>query len=121
MGAKKFGMPLETREIKLFWRDIPGFCRDIPELPEKFEKKTFVFNLRSLKTAAKQPEQPKNSCFDRWTFRIFFIFFLLGGGEGEAQGAEKGEDDFLLKNPRKGGGSPGWVGLGGGGRVFAGN
>ena len=28
-GAKKFGMALETREIKLFWRDIPGFGRDI--------------------------------------------------------------------------------------------
>ena len=25
VGAKKFGMPLETREIKLFWRDIPGY------------------------------------------------------------------------------------------------
>ena len=32
-------MSLETREIKLFGRDIPGFCRDIPEEPEKFEKK----------------------------------------------------------------------------------
>ena len=38
-GPKKFGMPLETREIKVFLRDIPGFCRDIPEAPEKFEKK----------------------------------------------------------------------------------
>ena len=37
-GGQKFGMPLETREIKLFGRDIPGFCRDIPEVPEKFEK-----------------------------------------------------------------------------------
>ena len=43
MGAKKFGMSLETREIKLFWRDIPGFCWDIPAAPEKFEKKKFVF------------------------------------------------------------------------------
>ena len=48
MGARKFGMPLETREIKLFWRDIPGFCRDIPKLPKKFEKKKFGFNFRSL-------------------------------------------------------------------------
>ena len=39
VGAKKFGMSLETREIRLFGRDIPGFCRDIPEEPEKFEKK----------------------------------------------------------------------------------
>ena len=48
VGAKKFGMPLETREIKLFWRDIPGFRRDIPGAPEKFEKKWFGFNIRSL-------------------------------------------------------------------------
>ena len=42
VGAKKFGMSLETREIKLLGRDIPGFCRDIPPKPEKFEKKVCV-------------------------------------------------------------------------------
>ena len=49
VGAKKFGMSLETQGIKLFWRDIPGFCRDIPEAPEKFEKKKFGLNSRPLK------------------------------------------------------------------------
>ena len=34
-------MFLEAREIKLFGRDIPGFCWDIPAAPEKFEKKKF--------------------------------------------------------------------------------
>ena len=48
VGAKKFDTSLETREIKLFGRDIPGLCRDIPELPEKFEKSKFVFNSRPL-------------------------------------------------------------------------
>ena len=48
MGAKKFDMSLETQGIKLFGRDIPGFCRDIPGVPEKFEKEKFVFNFRSL-------------------------------------------------------------------------
>ena len=48
VGAKKFGMSLETQGIKLFWRDIPGFCRDIPEAPKKFEKKMFGFNSRPL-------------------------------------------------------------------------
>ena len=52
MGAEKFDMALETREIKLVWRDIPGFCRDIPEVPEKFEKKKLVFNFRSLFVAS---------------------------------------------------------------------
>ena len=37
-GAKKFGMSLETREIKLFKRDMPGFCWDILAVPEKLEK-----------------------------------------------------------------------------------
>ena len=40
VGADKLGMSFETREIKLFWRDIPGFCRDKPEMPEKFEEKS---------------------------------------------------------------------------------
>ena len=48
VGAKKFDMSLETREIKLFWRDIPGLCRDLPEVPEKFEKIKFVFNFWPL-------------------------------------------------------------------------
>ena len=49
VGAKKFGMSLETQGIKLFWRDIPGFCRDIPpKKPEKFEKKMFGFNFWPL-------------------------------------------------------------------------
>ena len=49
VGAKKFGMSLETRETKLFWRDIPGFCWNIPGVPEKFEKKEFMFNFGPLK------------------------------------------------------------------------
>ena len=49
VGAKKFDMSLETREIKLFGRDIPG-------VPEKFEKKKFVFNFRSLRAAEKTRE-----------------------------------------------------------------
>ena len=30
VGAEKFGMSLETRETKLFWRDIPGFLPGYP-------------------------------------------------------------------------------------------
>ena len=52
-GAKKFGMSLETQGIKLFWRDIPGFLTGYPgKAPEKFEKKMFGFNFRSLSLAA---------------------------------------------------------------------
>ena len=47
VGAEKFGMSFETQETKLFGRDIPGFCRDIPGMPKKFEKKRFGFNFRS--------------------------------------------------------------------------
>ena len=38
VGAKKFGMCLGTQGKQTIGRDIPRFCRDIPELPEKFEK-----------------------------------------------------------------------------------
>ena len=48
VGAKKFGVSFETQGNQTFWRDIPGFCRDIPAAPEKFEKKKFVFNSRPL-------------------------------------------------------------------------
>ena len=44
-GAKKFGMSLETREIKLFGRDIPGFCWDILAVPEKFKKKKSLCSI----------------------------------------------------------------------------
>ena len=40
VGAKKFGMSFEPNfGTKLFWWDIPAFCRDITGPPEKFEKK----------------------------------------------------------------------------------
>ena len=52
VGGQKFGISPETREIKLFRRDIPGFCRDIPALPEKSEKKKFVFRTVSNATLA---------------------------------------------------------------------
>ena len=35
VGAKKFGMSLETREIKLFWRDpriLPGYPGGAPKV-----------------------------------------------------------------------------------------
>ena len=54
-GPKSSIRPSKHREIKLFGRDIPGFCRDIPGVPEKFEKKKFVFNFRSLTVAATPP------------------------------------------------------------------
>ena len=60
VGAKKFGMSLETREIKLFGRDIPGFCWDIPELPEKFEKQKVCVQFLSPSFASNFPLQAKD-------------------------------------------------------------
>ena len=45
VGAEKFGMSLETRETKLFGRGIPGFCRDIPEVPEKVVRKKSLCSI----------------------------------------------------------------------------
>ena len=47
-GPKSSVCPSKSRESNFFWRDIPGFCRDIPEAPEKFEKKMFGFNFWPL-------------------------------------------------------------------------
>ena len=55
MGAKKFDMSVETRETKLSARDIPGFCRDILRVPEKFEKKNCVQVSSPRKTASSGP------------------------------------------------------------------
>ena len=57
--AKKFGMSFETREIKLFGRDIPAFCRDIPGVPEKFEKKNGLCSI--LVPSPRGSERPKAS------------------------------------------------------------
>ena len=36
---------LETRESKLLWRDIPGFCRDILEVLKKFEERKVACSI----------------------------------------------------------------------------
>ena len=44
-GPKSSVRPSKSRETKFFRRiDFPGFCRDIPGVPEKFAKRKFVFN-----------------------------------------------------------------------------
>ena len=92
VGAKKFDTSLETREIKLFGRDIPGFCRDIPELPEKFEKKKFVFNSCPLFLGchAARPifermpgniierlKPPKHPIFEHDCIHTYYIYIYL--------------------------------------------
>ena len=49
VGAKRFGMSLEAQGKRTFWRDIPGFCRDILGASEKFEKKVCVQYLAPSK------------------------------------------------------------------------
>ena len=51
IGAKRFGMSLETREIKHFGGKS-RFCWEIPGAPEKFEKEMFVFNFWLLQKEA---------------------------------------------------------------------
>ena len=58
-GPKSSVCLLKPGKSNFFWRDVPGFCRDIPGAPEKFEKKTFVFNSRLLHGAL-QRVTPKN-------------------------------------------------------------
>ena len=51
--------PSKPRKSNFFWRDVPGFCRDIPGAPEKFEKKKFVFNSRPLEKTLTTPLNPE--------------------------------------------------------------
>ena len=65
-------MSLETRETKLFWRLIPGFCRDIPEVPEKFEKRKFVL-IRSGQSTVGGPKWTKIDLLrPKWTILVHF-------------------------------------------------
>ena len=45
-GPRSSVCPFEAQGNQTFWRDIPGLCRDIPRVPEKFEKKSLAPNLR---------------------------------------------------------------------------
>ena len=45
MRAKKFGMSLETREIKLYWQDISGFCWDVPAAPKSLRNKSLCLSF----------------------------------------------------------------------------
>ena len=42
--------PSKPRETQTFWRVIPGFCPDIPGVPENFEKERFMFNSRPMES-----------------------------------------------------------------------
>ena len=54
VGAKKFGMPLETREIKLFWWDIPGFCWDMGARKVENKKVWVRFSFRKVERPSSQ-------------------------------------------------------------------
>ena len=61
-GPKSSVCPSKPGKVKLFERDIPGFCRDILEVPEMFEKK----NLRSILA----------SYFIKTTPHFFFNYYI---------------------------------------------
>ena len=70
-GPKSSACPSKPRNSKLFGRITQDFCRDIPGVPEKFEKNKLVFNscplyvaflsvvLGKLSIAKKGPPNPK--------------------------------------------------------------
>ena len=49
IAAGPLSMSFKTQGNQTFWRDIPGFCWDIPGVPEKFEKKSLCSILGPLK------------------------------------------------------------------------
>ena len=42
------GLPIEAQGNQTFWRDVPGFWRDIRGVPEKLEINLLVFSFRTL-------------------------------------------------------------------------
>ena len=95
VGAKKFGMSLETQGIKLFWRDIPGFCRDIPKAPEKCEKKIFGFNFWPLANAGGRRKW-RTSSFRRVSLTMQQVRSVSGGCKEEFSGINKLQNFELL-------------------------
>ena len=75
VGAKKFGMSFETQGNQTFWRDIPGFCRDI-----SLRKKKTVFNSCPLHecflSAFGHLAQTAPKSGPRIVFFVFFSFFF---------------------------------------------
>ena len=65
------------------------------------------FGAETSTKNCKQPGLKTRLATPRWTFRIFCIFFLLGGGEGGVQGDRRGDGGFLLKIRGGGGGLDG--------------
>ena len=71
VGAEKFNfsISLKTQGNQIaqgnqtFWRDIPGFCRDIPSVPAKFEKKSLCSIVLPLTLNSRQRKMalPKSS------------------------------------------------------------
>ena len=61
-GGQKVRYVPQNQGNQTFLAGYPGICRDIPEVPEKFEKKKFVFNFRSLKVG-----------FAKLTFKVNFL------------------------------------------------
>ena len=51
-------MSFETQRNQTFWRDIPGFCRDNPGVPEKFEKRKVCVQFSSPKKLEKKTYGP---------------------------------------------------------------
>ena len=50
VGAKKFGMSVETQGNQTFWRDVPGFFAGISRrCPKSLRKKKSVFNFWPLR------------------------------------------------------------------------
>ena len=77
VGAEKFGMSLETRETKLFWRDTPGFAgisRNFAA-PQKFEKQKFVFNVWPLLRSRRSKRGNESKLGKKWSLKFPNVVF----------------------------------------------
>ena len=71
VGAKKFGMSLETQGIKLFWRDIRDFAGISQRRPKSLRKNVSVQFLAPISVAATSSRSPHKCRYPLFVYPLF--------------------------------------------------
>ena len=76
-GGQKVRYAPRNQGNQTFFGGIsPGFCRDIPGAPEKFEKKKFGFDFRSLKLFSQAISDMFSTSFETFGRQLVTVLLL---------------------------------------------